>query len=64
MQLHWNSHIVRAATECILGGGALALLTFVCFEFGASVATVGFVYLMFLALLSLTVHMTATYVSA
>jgi hypothetical protein len=47
-----------------LGGGALALLTFVCFEFGASVATVGFVYLMFLALLSLTVHMTATYVSA
>jgi PAS domain S-box-containing protein len=43
----------RFATQCLVGGIILALLTFVCFQIGFKLGTTGFVYLTAIVLLSL-----------
>lgn len=49
----WLSNLRRLAAQFFIGGSGLALLTFICFQDGLDVSTVGFAYLIVLALVSL-----------
>jgi PAS domain S-box-containing protein len=53
MRRDGSSQFWTSATQCFLGGIAVAVLTFVCFRLGVNVATAGFAYLILTALFSL-----------
>jgi K+-sensing histidine kinase KdpD len=50
-KLNETSFFQRAVLQLLLGSGGLILLTFICFRAGLNVPTVGFVYLILVALL-------------
>src|SRR5271166_4611239 len=53
MKRNWPTKLWHSSRQYLLGGVSLALLTFVCFRLGLSLATTGFAYLILIALLSL-----------
>ncbi|SDI24194.1 PAS domain S-box-containing protein [Bradyrhizobium lablabi] len=53
VRLNETSSLQRAVLQLFLGGGGLILLTFICFRLGLNIPTVGFAYLIVIALLSL-----------
>ncbi len=53
MKRDWPTKLWRSSRQYLLGGVSLALLTFVCFRLGLSLAATGFAYLILIALLSL-----------
>jgi len=57
-----TSSFRRAVGQLLLGGIGLILLTFVCFRLGLNIATVGFAYLIVVALSSLIGSFTASVV--
>src|SRR6202140_2793110 len=49
----WRSQACYLAAQFLCGGLGLIFLTFVCFRFGLNLATIGFAYLILIALVSL-----------
>lgn len=60
VRLNETSSLQRAVLQLFLGGGGLILLTFICFRLGLNIPTVGFAYLIVIALLSLIGSFTAS----
>jgi PAS domain S-box-containing protein len=57
-----TSYLQRAVLQLFLGGCSLILLTIICFRLGLNIPTVGFAYLIVIALLSLIGSFTASVV--
>ena len=62
VMLKETSSLQRGVLQLFLGGGGLILLTIICFELGLNISTVGFTYLIVIALLSLIGSFTASVV--
>src|SRR5262245_61443819 len=54
MNHHQTHRFWRSTAQCLLGGIAVALVTFVCFRFNASTTTAALLYLIVVVLASLT----------
>src|SRR5262245_16698398 len=54
MNHHQTYRFWRSAAQCLLGGIAVALVTFVCFRLNVSITTAALVYLIVVVLASLT----------